>query len=299
MESQRRIGLGGLVRDRDEIAGDAATLVALPLQVRTQVLASNASDGFNGCAAISRNASLLPVGDVLVEDAQATSEFGRRTYGVGGEFKRSAGFGHAGSINMPLRLLSTTSFGLSNDRFSRDHKRMVDYPDVASRLDHILGACEYPSQTAFLDALNLKPQNWRNWRERDSFGRSDIKIHELTGADIGWLKTGKGTPFPNGPVLYSGADPVKLEQRIRELQDEAQLTSSMLSALAATITATTQGAGEDLLRRLKSVYPDPGLTPPGLAVVIRAVEAARRSTAPAGRPAAPPKSSGTPPRKGR
>lgn len=170
---------------------------------------------------------------------------------------------------------------------------------VTERLDTIRQATGCKGKSAFAKWIGAEsPQAVGNWIKRGKIpGDGALLIAKTTGADLNYVMTGEGQSFPNGAVPYPGAAPAKVDERIRELQDEVQLNSSMLSALAAAISATTPGAADEVDRRLRAIAGS-GSMPPGLAVVVRAAAAARQSTARADQRGGLPKSGGKLPRKG-
>ena len=56
-----------------------------------------------------------------------------------------------------------------------------------------------------MKAIDEAPSQYGNFVSRESVGTTDVRLHDVTGVDIKWLKTGEGDPFPNGPKMYAGA----------------------------------------------------------------------------------------------
>jgi hypothetical protein len=148
------------------------------------------------------------------------------------------------------------------------------YPDVKSRLDHILQMCRYPTPTKFMEALGRKPQNWANWRDRDTLGRDPVLIAERTGASLEWLMTGRGEPFPNGPIVYVGA--TDLPADIRRQLDGMELAIADLVLAVGTImsraASTTPDAARAVALDLRRELAKPDRPSAVLPTLLRAVE---------------------------
>lgn len=163
-------------------------------------------------------------------------------------------------------------------------------PLMKDRLELIKRVCKFPSQAAFTNELGEKSTQWKNWSERESVGRADVRIHNLTNVDLVWLKTGKGKPFPNGPKIYSKSQPERHEERIRVLELENQDLGAVVSLAIRVIAGALPDAGRDLLELLKNQAPSQGQTSLALAGAIDAAETALRPAAAdrrAGSPRAP------------
>lgn len=125
---------------------------------------------------------------------------------------------------------------------------------LAARLDHILTVCGFPSPAAFTKAVGESPQQWRNWRKRNSVGRADTKIHTATGVDILWLKTGEGTePFPNGAKQYTAENEGRPDLDLRLTQAEYELDQAglVIAQLLQAVADKTPGVAADLAARLR------------------------------------------------
>lgn len=151
------------------------------------------------------------------------------------------------------------------------------FPTVASRIAHIMQACGYPTKAALARALGLKnAQNIGVWEGRGSFGNGGLAISDATGADMKWLATGKGEPFPNGPVLYAGAQlsgrgaMQRLEDIERDLTDIVTAISVSLRRFSATTPVAAEGVAADLRQHLSR----PGRPSAVLPELLRAVESA-------------------------
>lgn len=120
---------------------------------------------------------------------------------------------------------------------------------VSQRLDYVIDVCKYPTQTAFADALEEKPQTITNWRKRDSIGRGARKLREKTGVSTDWVSFGVGDPFPDGPILYvqpNSYDASVVENIERDI-DQLMLG---LTALIDLIGSSSQAGAKALAARL-------------------------------------------------
>lgn len=153
---------------------------------------------------------------------------------------------------------------------------MDDFPNISSRLDHILEACGYPTKTAFTEALKVAKQQWANWAKRNSVGNNDVRIHELTGVSLTWLKTGRGNPFPNGPIKY--IDPADLYASQDELDNLAAAVATVVECL---MKAKAPGT-ENLKSRLRDVLSSAQSRSPVVEAVLAAVEIGGRAREAAG-----------------
>lgn len=170
---------------------------------------------------------------------------------------------------------------------------MVDTSELGDRLEEVRLACKFPTAAAFTDALGEKRTQWGNWRKRGSIGRADVRIQELTGVDILWLKTGKGIPFPNGPIIFDGLPPASHEERLRDAEqwiDETGVVVSLLiRALSESAPDVLRALGP-LLHSAKAKRSDSNA--PVIEAAIDAVEKAVPAAARVGRRAAPPSPAG-------
>lgn len=172
----------------------------------------------------------------------------------------------------------------------QQNQRVTAYPDVKSRLDHILQMCRYPTPTKFMEALGRKPQNWANWRDRDTLGRDPVLIAEKTGASLEWLMTGRGEPFPNGPTVYVGASDLPPDIR-RQLDGMELAIADLVMAVGASMAryaVTTPSAATALALDLRRELAKPNRPSAVLPPLLRALEMGLASQA---SPAAPDKKS--------
>lgn len=120
---------------------------------------------------------------------------------------------------------------------------------VSGRIDYVMAACKYPTQTAFANALRESSQTITNWRIRDSIGRGGPKLREVTGVSTDWMQGGVGEPFPDGPRLYAGPIPADAEtlERVQSGLDDIGLA---VIALCKTLSARSPVEARELTERL-------------------------------------------------
>lgn len=138
-----------------------------------------------------------------------------------------------------------------------------------------------------MKALNEPRQQWRNWTERNTVGRAGVKIHETTGADITWLLTGKGDPFPHGLIRYTDTViPPAVLARIEHLEAASAEIGVVLSLMIRACAKVTPATAEELLGLLSSAQQQMGQD--AGAVLVAALHAARaaQTSAAASLPAA-------------
>lgn len=112
------------------------------------------------------------------------------------------------------------------------------HPTLADRLAHVIQACGYPRDAAFTDAIGLRPQNLRNWRERGSISRASLeRIKHATGASMDWMATGEGEPFPEGPILFAGASASSpgAADRIAKLEHDLDTLAGVVGKLIRSV----------------------------------------------------------------
>lgn len=144
---------------------------------------------------------------------------------------------------------------------------VAKFPDTTSRLAHVIQVCGYPSDAAFAAALGLPPQNLRNWRQRNSIGKDSMgKIRDTAGASMDWLDTGKGEPFPNGPIPYTGPALAGSDamQRLADAEAEIDALTSVVATLIQALgrlAPAEAGAVAEALRKpvAKGVEPPEAL----------------------------------------
>lgn len=132
--------------------------------------------------------------------------------------------------------------------------------ETTDRLRLIRETCRAPTQAAFAKWIGAaSPQAVENWGKRDSVPKAQaIKIHDASGADLGWILSGRGEPFPNGPTYHPGADVLAAPQDevIRRLEaDVDQMRQAMLTFFRWASLRKPAAASElaDLLREAPSV----------------------------------------------
>jgi hypothetical protein len=157
------------------------------------------------------------------------------------------------------------------------------FPDIASRLAHIMASCGYPKDAPFAAALGLPAQNLGNWRKRNSIGKESMAlIRDVTGASMDWIDSGEGEPFPAGPIPYAGAplsgpDAAKrLEAVERDIKDLVTAFAVSLMRFSATTPAAAEGVAADLRKHLSR----PGRPSAVLPELLRAVESALPQASP-------------------
>lgn len=157
-----------------------------------------------------------------------------------------------------------------------------DFPTVESRLQHIMEACQYPSPAQLMAAIGERPQQWRNWTLRDSFGRAHKKIKAATGASIDWLTTGEGEPFPSGPIPYAGPVPAGSEPlaRIAQLERDVGDLWRIIAMGLTRFSAMTPDAGAAVAADLRAYLAQPGTPSEALPDLLKLLEAAGQQTAP-------------------
>lgn len=121
---------------------------------------------------------------------------------------------------------------------------------LGDRLDFVIATCGYPDDATFMRSLQKDHQNLNNWRKRDSAGRSEVAIHELTGVSLNFLKTGKGEPFPDGVRRYQ---PPAQSQESAALRAEVHDLRRALLALIGHYAATTPGAGQEIVESVQDL----------------------------------------------
>lgn len=169
-------------------------------------------------------------------------------------------------------------------RIEWDHKRMV--PTLSSyteRLAYVAKACQYPTDAAFAAAIGVKPQNLNNWRQRDSVGKDSLaKIKAATGASLDWLTTGKGDPFPGGPVFYAGAAPTSPEAlgRIADLERDVEHLVSAVTMLVTRLAESVPAAGAAMAADLRGYLSKAGRPSAVLPELLQAADAARVRASP-------------------
>lgn len=147
------------------------------------------------------------------------------------------------------------------------------FPDVASRLTHVMEVCGYPSQAALMDAIGRRSAQWGSWVKRGNYGNGgDMLLKEVTGVSIDWLKTGQGEPFPNGPIRCSGAGPadVGLADRLAKTEQALDVLAGVVAALLRAMRRESPSAAADVAAALEKAAgrPDaPAFLPELLAVV--------------------------------
>lgn len=115
---------------------------------------------------------------------------------------------------------------------------MVSFPSIESRLEHVRVTCGYPSQAALMEAIGRKPAQWGSWVQRNNYGRDgDTLLKEVTGVSIDWLKSGKGEPFPNGPILFLGAQAASpgLADRLARIEADVDALGGVLAAVIKAV----------------------------------------------------------------
>lgn len=150
-------------------------------------------------------------------------------------------------------MLSTIRAGLAQRHAKQDHKRMVDpafnFETVLSRLEHVREKTLCPSKAALAAWLEAgSPQTVQQWESRDSLpGRAALSISERTGADVTWLLSGKGEPFPNGPTIY--VSPAVPPSVATELATEIQALWALVGSIGQALARTAPETAEEVLRQ--------------------------------------------------
>lgn len=136
---------------------------------------------------------------------------------------------------------------------------MVDpafnFDSVLARLEYVRERTLCPSKAAFAAWLEAgSPQTVQQWESRDSLpSRAALTISERTGADVTWLLTGKGEPFPAAPTLY--VSPSVPPSVAVELSTEIQALWALVAALGQALARTAPETGEDVLRQAMAAQP--------------------------------------------
>lgn len=161
-------------------------------------------------------------------------------------------------------------------------------PELAARLDYVIRTCKYPSDAEFARAIGTKnPQNVAAWRARGSFGEEgDVLIATATGADMLWLKTGRGEPFPNGPIVYSGATVVPSPGQLLELQAGVDGLTAVVAAILQALFRTAPAEAAGVTALIRAYQARPGYVSEAVRTLLVAAEKAALDVAPAGAPAA-------------
>lgn len=122
----------------------------------------------------------------------------------------------------------------------------------------MMRVCGYGSKADFARALGLKnAQNIAAWASRDTFGEGALQVSEVTGADMKWLATGRGEPFPDGPKLSVGGVAPDVSARLDTMERDLGALVSVVGAALRRFSATTPGAAEGVLADLEK-YLQPG-----------------------------------------
>jgi DNA-binding transcriptional regulator YiaG len=201
--------------------------------------------------------------------------------------------------------LSTHSLRWRNGPSRGENKRMVphrkDFTTVLSRLDFVRQSCGVSTKSAFAEWIGAdSAQRVSGWESRDSLPKDGaLMVCKVTGASLGWLLTGEGEPFPNGPTLFTGALPSSAEYRLRVVEDQMDAMSTVMVVCLRILSEKLPGVGPELVSALAGIPGETGSKRQLLEAAAGAAALGLRSSAQASPPVARRESAGKPQRKGR
>lgn len=185
-----------------------------------------------------------------------------------------------------VSVLSTSYFGLLNGHPERENKRSVpqgkDVMKVKERLELVRQTTGCPTNSALAEWVGVNsPQVVSGWESRDSIsGDGAVKVSRATGADLHWLMTSDGEPFPNGAKHFPGALPNDAINRVRMNEDAIDAIKMVLAAALRTMAAEIPALGRQLASALGDLQGSSGSQKQVLEGVVLAVATGLKSSAP-------------------